>query len=154
MRRKDLEITDMKEIEAILNQAFVCHLGLVYEDTPYVVPLNYAYHNGAVYIHSANVGRKINLIRENNTVCFQMEIYNPEIRKPSDKACDFGTSYKSVIGIGKAVILTDNEEKTEGLKAILKRFDPRDFKFSDEDLDLTTVIRIDITELSAKKSRL
>ena len=51
MRRTDREIKDIKEIEAILNESKYCHLGLVDEDQPYVVPMNYAYSNGCLYLH-------------------------------------------------------------------------------------------------------
>ena len=53
MRRKDREITDRAEIEAILNEAMVCRIGLADGGEPYVVPLSFGYEDGSVYIHSA-----------------------------------------------------------------------------------------------------
>ena len=53
MRRKDREITDRAEIEAILNEAMVCRIGLADGGEPYVVPLCFGYEDGSVYIHSA-----------------------------------------------------------------------------------------------------
>jgi nitroimidazol reductase NimA-like FMN-containing flavoprotein (pyridoxamine 5'-phosphate oxidase superfamily) len=53
MRRKDREITDQADIEAILNEATVCRIGLADDEGPYIVPLSFGYENGAVYIHSA-----------------------------------------------------------------------------------------------------
>lgn len=154
MRRMDREIKEPKEIEAILEQAFVCHLGLVDIDTPYVVPLNYVYTNGHIYFHSAAVGRKLNLIRENPKVCFQMELYNTEIiKQPNDQPCEWGTTYKSVIGTGTAVILTDAAEKKAALQAIVRRFDRRDLPFSESDFAAVAVVRIDIEEMVGKKSR-
>jgi hypothetical protein len=53
VRRKDREITDRAEIEAILNETLVCRIGLADDDGPYIVPLSFGYEDGAVYIHSA-----------------------------------------------------------------------------------------------------
>ncbi len=64
MRRSDREIQSKVVIEEILKEGFVCHLGLVDGDQPYVVPLNYAYKDGFVYVHSASSGRKLDLIRK------------------------------------------------------------------------------------------
>ena len=59
MRRKDREITDRAEIEAILNEAMVCRIGLADDGEPYVVPVSFGYEDGSVYIHSAPEGKKI-----------------------------------------------------------------------------------------------
>jgi uncharacterized protein len=53
MRRKDREITDRTEIEAILNEARVCRIGLAEGGDPYIVPLCFGYEEGSVYLHSA-----------------------------------------------------------------------------------------------------
>ena len=152
MRRKDREITDKNEIEKILKEAFVCHLGLVDGNKPYVVPMNYAYKDGCIFIHCAAEGRKIDLIRANNSVCFEMEITTPEIVKNGDQPCNWGTKFRSVIGSGHAVFLTDNEEKKAALKAIVARFDSRDLSFDHGDFSVTTVIRIDIEEMAGKSA--
>lgn len=153
MRRKDREITDKNEIEKILNEAFVCHLGLVDGDRPYVVPMNYAYKDGCIFIHCAAEGRKIDLIRANSNVCFEMEITDPQIVKNGDQPCDWGTKFRSVIGSGKAVFLTEAEDKKKALTTIVGRFDSRvDFSFHPGDFSVTTVIRIDIEEMVGKSA--
>ena len=150
MRRKDRELTNMTDIEDILRKAFVCHLGLVDGDQPYVVPMNYAYIDGHIYLHGAAEGRKIDLIRKNSKVCFEMERYNREIIKSGDDPCDWGTSFRSVIGFGNAVLLEGAEEKSKALAAIVGRSDDRAFNFPEKMLSLTAVIDITITEMTGK----
>ena len=72
MRRKDLEIKDAKEIEAIIKSGKVCRIALSYDDKPYVVPMNYGYKDNALYFHSAKQGKKIDLIAKNSSVCFEI----------------------------------------------------------------------------------
>lgn len=66
VRRKDKEITNRAEIEGILKKAFICHLGLSDGDLPYVVPMNYGYEDGHIYLHCATEGKKLDIIKKNN----------------------------------------------------------------------------------------
>ncbi len=152
MRRRDREITDIKEIEKILENAFVCHLGLVDGDRPYVVPMNYAYHGGAIYIHCASKGRKLDILAKNNKVCFEMEFTPGTIVENGDQPCEWGTKFRSVIGNGRAVILETNEEKTAGLNIIVGRFSDGKFAFPEHEVLATTVIRIDIEDMTGKSA--
>ena len=61
MRLKDREISDESNIKTIINKAVVCRLGIVNENTPYVVPLCFGYHDNTLYFHSALKGLKIEL---------------------------------------------------------------------------------------------
>ena len=71
MRRKDREITDINEIETIIKRATHCQIGLVDNDEPYVVPVNFGYERNALYFHGALEGRKVELIQKNNKVCLE-----------------------------------------------------------------------------------
>lgn len=153
MRRKDREITELEEIEAILNEGFVCHLGLVDGDQPYVVPMNFAYQDGVIYLHSAAKGRKLDLIETNNKVCFEVEITTPEIAKGDEQPCEWGTVYRSVIGTGIATILTEQEEKVKGLRAIVAKVDPTNsHPFPEGEIKATAVIQLEIKEMTGKKA--
>ncbi|MFO7911688.1 MAG: pyridoxamine 5'-phosphate oxidase family protein, partial [Desulfotignum sp.] len=103
MRRKEKQIIKTADIEQILKQAQVCRLGFVDNNVPYIVPMNYGYQDQALYFHSAPEGRKIDLIRANPLVCFEVD----ELVKMNKaaRACDWGVSFKSVIGTGTARIL-------------------------------------------------
>lgn len=150
MRRKDREITNQAEIEAILKKAFVCHLGLADGDQPYVVPMNYGYEDGHIYLHGADEGRKIDILKKNDKVCFEMELFQSEIIKGGDQPCDWGTAFRSVIGFGTARLLETAEDKIKALNVILKAHDDRSFTFPEEMLKMTAVIDITIREMTGK----
>lgn len=149
MRRKDREITDRTEIASILNEALVCRIGLADGGEPYVVPVCFGYEDGAVYIHSAIEGKKIALLEKNHRCCFEVDICDRVIR--GDRPCSWGMRYRSVIGYGKAAILTDPGEKKHGLTCIMRHYDGGTHEFSENDIRSVTVIRIEIESMTGKK---
>ena len=74
MRKKEREITDIGEIEKIIRKATVCRLGLALNDVPYVVPLSFGYADKTLYLHGAKEGKKLDIIRQNNRVCFEVDV--------------------------------------------------------------------------------
>ena len=148
VRLKDKEITDSREIEAIIQKANVCRLGLVNEDEPYVVPVNFGYERNALYFHSALEGLKVDLIRKNNKVCFEIEI-DVDIEKTERSFCS--VKYKSVIGRGRAYILENTEDKIRGLKSIMRHCTGSEYSYSEKRLDTVLVVKIDIESLTGKR---
>ena len=75
MRRADREVTDVKGIDEILQKCKTCHVAMVDNGAPYVVPLSYGYRIIGesvleLYFHSALEGRKLDILNSNNVVCF------------------------------------------------------------------------------------
>ena len=96
MQRKDKQINDIIAIEDILSRATVCRLGLCDGGRPYVVPLCFGYKENALYFHCAMEGKKLEILRKNENVCFEVDIDHETIK--ADQACEWGMKYKSVIG--------------------------------------------------------
>ena len=150
MRKKEREITDPGEIESIIRKAQVCRVAFVDRNEPYIVPVCFGYEKGALYVHGALAGRKIDVLKKNNRVCFEMDA-DVEIRS-AEKACKFSLKYRSVIGTGKARFLDKDEEKARALNVIMRHYSDRDFTFSKPDLDSVLVWKIEIDSLSGKKA--
>ena len=150
MRRKEKEITKKEEIEKILKQSHVCRLAMVDEDKPYLVPMNFGYSDGCLFFHCAKQGRKIDLIKKNPNICFEVDEL---IRlKKANLACDWGIDFKSVIGSGKAQFLEDSKEKKNALNIIMSQYSDRSFEYPDEMLEKTLVIKVVIDEMTGKQS--
>ncbi len=152
LTRREREITDINKIIEILNKSKVLHLGLVDKDEAYVVPMNYGYtyENGklTLYLHGARRGRKLDLMRENPKVFFEMECdLNPF---EGDVACKYGISYSSIMGKGIAEILENPEEKMQALTYLMKTQTGKDFEFNEKLVSVVAVIKIDVTEFTAK----
>ncbi|OPY33431.1 MAG: Pyridoxamine 5'-phosphate oxidase [Methanoregula sp. PtaU1.Bin006] len=149
MRRKDREITDPAEMEAVIAEAAVCRIGLADETGPYIVPLCFGYGDRALWIHSAHEGRKIDMLRKDSRCCFGIDICDGIIRGGSP--CSWGMRYRSVIGFGRAVFVHTPEEKQYGLNCIMQHYGGGTRAFSERDLRTVTVIRIDIESMTGKK---
>ena len=150
MRRKEKEIIDKSEIEAIICKSMVCRLGLADNDTPYIVPLCFGYKDNCLYFHSAKEGRKIEIIKRNNTVCFEFE-GDLEIQA-GKAACDWGMEFRSVIGYGRASLIEDSDAKRKALDVIMTQYADGAFEYSEKAFEKTLVIKVEIKSMTGKKS--
>lgn len=153
MRRRDREVTDTAAIRAILDKAQVVHLAMIDGDRPYVVPLHYGYSliDGrlTLYLHSAKEGRKLDVLRQNDRVAFVLETDVSSI-SGGDLPCKYGAAYASVMGEGRATILTDPAEKTDALTMLMKTQTGRNFYITEAMTDTVAVLRIDVEAFTAK----
>ena len=152
MTKRERQITDEKQIRGILDTAKILHLGLAVDNEPYVVPMNYGYtmEDGklVLYLHSAVRGKKLDMIRENPRVFFEMDcdLVPFEGKVP----CQYGIAYSSLMGRGTARIVEDVEEKKKAMSILMKTQTEKDFLFEDRLVSIVAVIRIDVLEYTAK----
>lgn len=153
MRRRDREVTDTAAIRAILDKAQVVHLAMIDGDRPYVVPLHYGYSliDGrlTLYLHSAKEGRKLDVLQKNARVAFVLET-DVSLVSGGDLPCKYGAAYASVMGEGRATILTDPAEKTDALTMLMKTQTGRNFYITEAMTDTVAVLRIDVEAFTAK----
>ena len=152
MTKRERQVTDEKQIMAVLDEGKVLHLGLAVNDEPYVVPMNYGYthENGklVVYLHSAVRGKKLDMMRANPKVFFEIDCD----RMPFEGKlpCQYGMVYSSVMGKGIATIVEDVEEKMKAMTILMKTQTGKDFTFNEKLVSIVAVIRIDVEEYTAK----
>ena len=151
MRRKDREITDRTEMEAILAGAMVCRVAMADGTEPYVVPLCFAYvaDDNAIYFHSAREGKKIDMLARNPRCCVEVDICDGPI--PDKSPCNWEFRYKSVICAGMASVLTNPDEKNRALGCIIRHYGDTDHQFTEKELERVCVVKIVIGEMTAKK---
>jgi nitroimidazol reductase NimA-like FMN-containing flavoprotein (pyridoxamine 5'-phosphate oxidase superfamily) len=111
---------DKNEIEQVLTKAQVGRVGTSMRDRPYVVPINFVYHEGKIYFHSAPEGQMFSYMKANSQVCFEVD--ESEI-VPNVDPCKFTFRYRSVIAFGKVRFLEDEHEKHRILNVLLKKYD-------------------------------
>ena len=113
-------ITDHEEMESLLREALVGCLATVGPDgSPYITPLHFVYHQGKIYFHSALKGRKVENIRANPRVCFEVHQLIEIVQ--GQRACDLSTRYRSVLAFGRARSLPDGAEKVTVLTALAEK---------------------------------
>lgn len=121
MRRKDRELTQKEDIQDIIQLGNVCRIAMFAEEYPYIIPLNYGYEWNdqlKLYFHCAQEGRKVDLLKVNNNVGFEIDIDHELVT--ANEPCGWGMKYKSVVGNGKMIEITSNEEKTHALDLLME----------------------------------
>ena len=151
MGRKDKEIKDKSAIESIIKRAPVCRIGLCENNVPYVVPLVFGYKDNCLYFHSAPQGRKIDIIKHNNNVGFEVDI-DCELVK-SETACDWNMKYSSVIGFGKAFLIEDFEEKRRALSIIMEHYSTKSYEYPTNRISKVAIIKVEIENITGKRSK-
>ncbi len=150
--RREREVTDINAILEILDKSKIVHIAMIDGDEPYLVPMNYGYtmENGklTLYVHGATAGRKIDVLRANPKVFVEMDC---DIMPFEGKvACQYGTTYSSIMGTGTAVIVEDPQEKMKALSILMKTQTGKNFEFNERLVSIVGVIRIDVAEYTAK----
>ena len=155
MRRKDKEITSIDEKLEIIAKCKVCRIGLSENNYPYIVPLNYgfSYEDGklTLYFHCAKEGKKIDIIRKNNNVCFEIDCDTKLIE--GNNPCDCGYEFKSIIGFGKIIFLDTKDEKIISLNYLMKQQTGKDIKhdFNEKELNNVVIFKISVDEFTGKQ---
>ena len=153
MRKYHKEIRDAGVVTELLKTCHVGRLGTIGRDGyPMVKPLNFAYAEGRIYFHTAREGEKIDDIRRDCRVCFEVDLPIAFVRGDNNP-CRAEYLYRSVIIRGTARIVDSREEQIFGLRCLMEKYQPGAGygEFSDEKLGITGVVRIDIEEMTGKE---
>ena len=152
MRRTDREITDLNKIIEIIKNNQCCRLGFIDQESVYIVPLNYGYlynNKHIFYFHGAKVGKKIDLIKQNNHIGF--EIDNNHQLVEGKTPCQYSMKYQSIIGKGHIELIEDDEEKKLGLQLIMKNVAHQDVTFNNQMISSVAVMKLIVDTLSCKE---
>lgn len=153
MRQNKKKIEDETVIVGLLNACHVGRLGTIARDGyPMVKPLNFAYDRGRIYFHTAKEGEKLDDIRRDNRVCFEVDLPIALV-KSKGSPCRAEYLYRSVIIKGRARIVEDASERMAALMRLMEKYQPEGGygEFPEEKLKMTGVVRIDIEEMTGKE---
>lgn len=153
MRRKDRQVAQISEIEKILNKCKVFRVGMVDEDSVYILPLNFGYSlNGdklELYFHGARVGKKVDLLNKDPKVGFEMDCEHELIE--DEDPCEYSFKFASIIGQGRISIVSDDLEKIKAINFIMKHQTGREFKFNEKMLKGVLIYKVTADKFSAKR---
>ncbi len=150
MRRAEKEITDTAAIGEIIERAEILHLAMLDEGAPYVIPLSFGWADGSLWFHCAPEGTKLECIRRDPRVGFSLECDVAPTGGPT--ACSRGVRGRSVVGRGRARIVTDEAERRRGLEAIVRHDGAADpVEIEAAAMARTCVVRIEVEELRGRR---
>lgn len=153
MRRSDREVTEPSEILAIIRRCKVCRLAMRDINELYIIPMNfgYDYEDGrlSLYFHSAKEGRKLDILRQDRHVAFEMDCDYALIE--AEDACGQSAKYACVTGIGEAEFVGGQAEKRSALAALMLHQTGRSFSFPEGAEHAVEIIKVSVKSFSAKR---
>jgi nitroimidazol reductase NimA-like FMN-containing flavoprotein (pyridoxamine 5'-phosphate oxidase superfamily) len=139
-------------VEAILDEALICHVGFVVDGQPYVIPTIHARVGDQLYVHGSAASRMLRAVQEGIPVCVTVTLLDGLVLARS--AFHHSLNYRSVMVLGTAVEVTDQTERLAALKAVVEHVVPQrwvDVRWpSEQELKATLVLKLPLEEVSAK----
>lgn len=157
MRRKDREITQTDDIFSVIEGCSTVRVAMADGNMPYVVALNFGFDRQGdtliLYLHSAAQGRKIDILKRNPNVYFQMDCSQGPTPGIPGNPCSCSWKFDSVMGSGQAVFLTEPAQKEHALNRILQCAGNAEetFAFPEKMLENTCVWQIVSEDFTGKR---
>ena len=137
----------------ILEQCKILRLAMQDGEGLYIVPLSFGYvtHEDTLsfYIHSAKEGRKVTAMTPGCPVAFELDC-GFQLQE-GDTACKYSCGFASLIGSGRANLVTDPAEKALGLTSLMRHQTGKDFTFTEEQTRSTAIFRVDVETMTGKR---
>ncbi|MEU6642397.1 pyridoxamine 5'-phosphate oxidase family protein [Saccharomonospora sp. NPDC046836] len=151
-RKKDRAAQDRTALYQVLDEAFVCHVGLVLHDSPVVVPTGYGRDGDTLYVHGSTGSGNVRQAAQGVDVCVTVTIVDGIVYARSVN--NHSMNYRSAVVHGRAHQVTDPAEKLHGLWVLTRHLSPGSWEHAREpnarELAAVAVLSLDLTEASVK----
>ena len=143
---------DKLTVHAILDQGYICHVGFAVDAQPYVIPTVYARADATLYIHGSAVSRMLRTLAQTVPVCITVTLLDGLVLARS--AFHHSLNYRSVVMIGNARLVDDEDEKMRALHLITNHVVPARWEEArtpnERELRQSSVLALPLEEVSAK----
>jgi nitroimidazol reductase NimA-like FMN-containing flavoprotein (pyridoxamine 5'-phosphate oxidase superfamily) len=150
-RGKKRALTDREALAAVLDAGLICHLSVVVDGAPLVLPTGYGRDGDTLYLHGSSGARSLRTAAENN-ICVAVTHLDGIVYARS--AFHHSVNYRCAIIHGRAQVLTDDAAKTHALRVLTEHLAPGSWEHTRQpnrkELAQTTVLALDLTEASVK----
>jgi nitroimidazol reductase NimA-like FMN-containing flavoprotein (pyridoxamine 5'-phosphate oxidase superfamily) len=143
---------EREQIDGILDAGLVCHLGFVHDGHPFVIPTLYARVGDEVYVHGSSASRMLRSLKDGVDACLTVTLVDGLVLARS--IFHHSVNYRSVVVLGRALEVTDPDEKLCALESFTERILPGRWAEvrwpSRQELKATSILRLALEEASAK----
>jgi nitroimidazol reductase NimA-like FMN-containing flavoprotein (pyridoxamine 5'-phosphate oxidase superfamily) len=154
-REPERAVYDRAAAYEILDEGFICHVGFVADNQPFVIPTGYGRSADNLYIHGSAASRMLRNLDQGIAVCVTVTLLDGLVLARS--IFNHSMNYRSVVVLGTAVAVEDPGEKLQALRALSEHILPGRWdearQPNDRELKATLVMRLAINEFSAKVRR-
>jgi nitroimidazol reductase NimA-like FMN-containing flavoprotein (pyridoxamine 5'-phosphate oxidase superfamily) len=145
-------VYDRETIDAILDEALVCHLGFAVDGQPYVIPTLHARVGDLLYVHGSAASRMLRHAASDVRICVTVTLLDGLVLARS--VFNHSIDYRSVVVLGTPTLVEDVEEKREALRAFTEHIAPGRWEEArqptDQELKATWILSVPLDEASAK----
>ena len=142
---------DRETVDAVLDDGFLCHVGFVLEEQPYVIPMLHARVGDVLYLHGSTASRLLQALASGIRVCATVTHLDGIVLAKS--VFNHSVNYRSAVVLGQAR-LVEGEEKLAALEAIVNHIEPGRWDVArqptEKELRTTQVVALPLDECSAK----
>jgi nitroimidazol reductase NimA-like FMN-containing flavoprotein (pyridoxamine 5'-phosphate oxidase superfamily) len=142
---------DRETIDAILDEALLCHLGFEVDGQPFVIPTLHARVGDTLYVHGSAASRALRRAGSGAPVCVTVTLFDGLVLAKS--VFNHSVNYRSAVIFGTARVVPD-EEKREALRALTNQLAPGRWdearQPTEQELKATWILALPIEEASAK----
>src|SRR3984893_14582656 len=152
VRESDRGVYDRETVYRILDEGFLCHAGFVIDGQPFVIPTSYGRKDATLYIHGSAASRMLRQMKDGVPVCITVTLLEGLVLARS--IFNHSMNYRSVVILGKAILVDDPAEQLAALRLLSEHILPGRWDDSrqpnERELKATSVLRVPIEEFSAK----
>lgn len=153
MRNKKNEVKDFSEIVSIISKCDTIRIAMFDEKYPYIIPLNFGEEvidNQIIfYVHTGYKGKKIDLLKQNSNVAFEMDCNHELYYRESNKSCNF--RFQSVVGTAHVEIVTE-DMKDKALTILMKHYHSDEIKYNPKFAPATLCLKIIVDTITGKRA--
>jgi uncharacterized protein len=152
VREANRAVYDREAIYKILDEAFVCHVGFAAEGKPLVIPTMFARVGNNLYFHGSAASRMLRGLSSATPVCITVTLIDGMVLARS--VFNHSMNYRSVVALGRAMLIDDPEEKLRALQAFTEKLLPGRWNDArqpnEKELKATSILKLPLNEVSAK----
>jgi nitroimidazol reductase NimA-like FMN-containing flavoprotein (pyridoxamine 5'-phosphate oxidase superfamily) len=151
-REPQRAVYDRETAYRILDEGFICHVGFCLDGQPFVIPTSFGRAGDKLYVHGSVASRMLRTMKEGTPVCITVTLLDGLVLARS--VFNHSMNYRSVVVLGTATAVEDPVEKIEALRTLSEHIVPGRWaetrQPNEKELKATLVMRVPITEFSAK----
>jgi hypothetical protein len=151
-RKPERGAYDRATIDAILDEALICHVGFVADGQPFVIPTIHARDGDVLYLHGSPGSRMLRNVKQGVDVCVTVTLLDGLVLARS--VFHHSMNYRSVVVLGRAKEVADRDEKLHAMECVVEHVVPGRWsdarRPNEQELKGTTILAISLEETSAK----
>ncbi|MEV8613730.1 pyridoxamine 5'-phosphate oxidase family protein [Amycolatopsis sp. NPDC051373] len=151
-RKKNRGATDRATLHAVLDEALICHLGLVRDGAPLVLPTGYGRDGDTLYLHGSTGAASLRTAALDVDVCVTVTLLDGIVYARSVN--NHSMNYRSAVVLGRARLITDQDEKLHALRVLTDHLSPGSWDHARgvnaKEFAAVSVLALDLAEASVK----